>query len=292
MHGLRLLVPLVATALAATSCSMARFGYDALPLWAHWQIERYFNLDEDQRRIVTRHLDDLHRWHRRSQLPQYVAFLNEVDGRLHTTVDAGDIGRWRDRVAQAWVPVAERLAPGLADLALTLQPEQIDHLRKRLRESNEEARERYLPEDRKPEEARAERVTKRAEFFLGRLGPAQKRNLQALALALPPTEEDWLAEREARQRRFVHLLQRIHRERPTRAEATRWCREVLVSMWHARDTERRERIEQAIVASDVLTAWTIDQATSKQRGHASKLLREYAEDFGRLAGTKVALAER
>ena len=175
---------------------------------------------------------------------------------------------------------------------MTLRPEQIDHLRKRLRESNEEARERYLPEDRKAEDARAERVVKRAEFFLGRLGPVQKRNLQALALALPPTEEDWLAEREARQRRFVALLQRIHRERPTRAEATRWCRDYLVTMWQSRDAQRRERIEQAIVASDVLTAWTIDQATPTQRGHASKLLREYAEDFGRLAGTKVALAGR
>jgi hypothetical protein len=284
MHGLRLWAPVVASCLAATSCSMAKFGYDTLPTWAHWQVERYFALDEEQREIVSRNLDDLHRWHRRSQLPQYVAFLREVDDGLRTSVDAADVARWRDRVAEAWIPLADRIAPGLAELALTLRPEQIDRMRKRLEESNEEAREKYLPIDRPVEEVRAERVVKRAEFFFGRLTRAQQRELQTLAAVLPPSEETWLAERESRQKRFVALLRKIHRERPSRAEATRLCREYLRSMWHSHDARRRDRIDATTAASDELTAYMLARATPAQRAHLSKLLRGYAEDFASLSG--------
>lgn len=289
MHALRLWAPLVATCLAATSCSMARFGYDTLPTWAQWQAQRYFDLDEEQRELVGRHLDELHRWHRRSQLPQYVEFLREVDDGLRSPVDASAIGRWRDRIGEAWTPVAERLAPGLADLALTLRPEQIERARKRLDERSEELRREYLPDDgTSREEARAERVVKRAEFFLGRLGRQQKRELEALAAALPASEDTWLTERESRHRRFVALLNRIHRERPPRAEAVRWCRDYLVGMWQANDARRRHRMEAAIAASDQLSAEMLARATPAQRAHLSKLLRGYATDFGTLAGITVA----
>jgi hypothetical protein len=288
MQVLRLWAPIVASCLAATSCSMAKFGYDTLPTWAQWQVQRYFDLDDAQRELVSRHLDDLHRWHRRSQLPQYVGFLQEVDDGLRTRVDAADIGRWRDRIGEAWAPVADRLAPGLAELALTLRPEQIERARKRLDERSEELRRDYLPEGKPSDEARAERVVKRAEFFLGRLGRQQKRELEALAAALPATEETWLAERESRQRRFVALLNRIHREKPPRAEAVRWCREYLEGMWQPHDQRRRHRLDAAIAASDQLSAEMLARATPAQRAHLSKLVRGYAEDFGTLAGLKVA----
>ena len=156
---------------------MAKFGYDMLPTWAHWQIERYLSLDEDQRAIVSRRIDELHRWHRRVQLPKYVAFLSEVEDQVRTadpartasagSVDAALIARWRDRIGEAWIPVAEHLAPGLAELALTLRPEQIERLRRRLADGDDEYREKFLAETPKARaEARADRVVKRAETCL------------------------------------------------------------------------------------------------------------------------------
>lgn len=284
MQVLRLWAPLVATAIAATGCSMAKLGYDAMPTWAHWQVERYLDLDEAQRDIVSRHLDEVHRWHRRTQLPEYAAFLREVDDRLRTPVDAAELGLWRDRVGAAWEALAERLAPGVAELGLTLREDQIRRMRERFADSNEELREEMLPaKGRTLEEARAERLVKRAEFFLGRLTSAQAREISVLAAGLPPGEEAWLAEREARQRGFVRLLEQLRREQPSRAEARRLSREYLLGMWKSHEVRRGQRIERSIEAGDELAAQVLANATQKQRTHLSKLLTGFATDFETLA---------
>ncbi len=301
MPGLRLWAPLVASCLVATSCSMAKFGYDVLPTWAHWQIERYLSLDEDQRAIVSRRVDELHRWHRRVQLPKYVAFLSEVEEQVRPNdparpgaagaVDAALVARWRDRVSEAWIPFAEHLAPGLAELALTLRPEQIERLRRRLADADDEYREKFLAENPKARaEARADRVVKRAETFLGRLDSAQLRELRMLAAAMPAREDDWLAERQRRQNGLVALLRTLSTERPGQREATRLAREYLLSMWTSQNERRRARLEAAIGESDALSADTLAKATPAQRAHLVKLVRGYADDFRALSGAALASA--
>jgi len=286
MRALRLWAPLVASCLVATSCSMIRLGYDTLPMWAHWQIERYLSLDDDQSRIVSRRLDEVHRWHRRTQLTQYVRFLREVDDELHDAVDADAIAAWRERVAQAWLPVAEHLAPGVAELAVTLRPEQFERMRKRLKESNETAREKQFPVGARREEARGDRIVKRAEFFLGSLDAEQERDLRAMAARLPASEEEWMAERVARQERIVAMLEQLARERPARAEATRIAREALVGLWETRAPHHR-KLDRAIQAGDKLSVQMLARATPEQRAHLTKLVRGYAQDFTDLSGKPV-----
>ena len=282
---------------------MAKFGYDVLPTWAHWQSERYLSLDEDQRAIVSRRIDELHKWHRRVQLPKYVAFLSEVEEQVRTVdaaraapaggVDAAVIARWRDRIGEAWIPVAEHLAPGLAELALTLRPEQIERLRRRLADGDDEYREKFLAETPKARaEARADRVVKRAETFLGRLDSAQVRELRTLAAAMPGREDDWLAERQRRQKGLVALMHKISADQPGQREATRLAREYLVSMWTAHDARRRARLDAAIGDSDALSADTLAKATPAQRAHLVKLVRGYADDFRALTGATLAAANR
>lgn len=282
---------------------MAKFGYDVLPTWAHWQIERYFSLDDDQRTIVSRRIDELHRWHRRVQLPKYVDFLSEVEDQVRLAdpsraapaagVDAAAIARWRDRIGEAWTPLAEHLAPGLAELALTLRPEQIERLRRRLADGDDDYREKFLAETPKARnEARADRVVKRAETFLGRLDSAQTRELRTLAAAMPGREDDWLAERLRRQKGLVALLHKISADQPGQREATRLAREYLLTVWTSHDARRRARLDAAIGDSDALSAQMLAKATAAQRAHLVKLVRGYADDFRTLTGTTLAAANR
>jgi hypothetical protein len=231
MRRLWLLLALVAS-LAAAGCSFSKLGYDTLPTLAQWRIDRYLDLDERQREIVARNLDQLHQWHRNAQLPQYGGFLRTVDDRLRTPVDADQVRKWRDRVDQAWAVFAERLAPGVVELAPTLRPEQIARLRRKLAESNETYRETHLPsEPGARERARAERVVKRAEFFLGDLEAEQVRQLAARTREMPAAEDAWLAEREARQQRVIAVLERLRAEPMPREQALALVRETLASLW-------------------------------------------------------------
>ena len=278
-------VALLAACLLAAGCSFVRLSYDNFPSLARWEIDRYLDLDAGQEAIVNRHLEELHRWHRRDQLPQYGGFLREVDDGLRTPVEPSKVRAWRERVSAAWIPVAERLAPGVAELALSLRPAQIDRMRTRLAESNDKYRKTHLPtEPGAREEARGERLVKRAVFFLGDVTEAQASELRARAVTMPASEDAWLAERQARQQRLLALLERIRREQPSRERATVLAREYLATIWESQDVQRSERLAKAVAASDALTASAVAQATPRQREHLSKLLRGYAQDTESLSG--------
>ncbi len=284
MRVLRLLTVLAATAALAVGCSMARFGYDALPTWVNWQANRYLDLDAQQRAIVERHLDEVLLWHRQTQLPEYGAFLRAVDDRVRTGLDPADLGAWRAELGGAWTALAERLAPGVAELGVQLRPEQLDRLRMRLAQADDKLRAEWLPADgRSREEARVERLQRRASFFLGRLSAEQARRVAALAAAMPPTEEAWLAERAARNARLLQLLERLSRERPEPAQALRITRAGLLELWTRPGTQTAQGVARSVDAGDVFAVQVLALATPRQRAHLSELLTGYAKDFEALA---------
>ena len=280
----RILLPLVASCLLATACSSTRLGYGALPIWLGWQIDRHLGLDAAQSELVSTRVDALHRWHRQTQLPAYTAFLASVQSQLDGSVGAADIGRWRADVLAAWTPIAERIAPDLAALALTLRASQLERLASRFEEANRDERRKLLPEGvERRAEARAERVLERVRFFISDLPSRQEREIRALAATLPAGEADWLAEREARQQAVLAVLGRIVRERPPPETAQRWCREMLTGLWRSDDPVRREAIARATAASDALSATILERSAPAQRAQLHARLRGLADDFSVLA---------
>jgi hypothetical protein len=286
-HWKRLwLAVLVVTGLSA--CTMTRFGYEMLPWFSMWRIERYISLNDVQRQAVSRRLDELHQWHRSTQLPQYAAKLDEASVQLATNLGPDQVSRWRTDLLLFWQPLADRLAPGLAELALMLEPAQIDRLARRFDREVDELRGKYASGDPVARiESRAQRWTERMETLLGKLEPAQRADIRSLAERFPSDEASWVEERRARGRDFVALLQRIERERPPPALAEQWSRDYLTGLFESRDPDRRARITANNANGDRLTAMMLNTANPTQRKHMIGVLRGYQNDFARLAGQQV-----
>ena len=199
-------------------------------------------------------------WHRDDELPQYGGFLRRLDERVRARVDAAEVARTRDRVGQAWELFADRLAPAVVELALTLRPEQIAQLRERAgrveRVSRDLPRRNTARAERGPREAgdQARRVLPRRPGAMRR--PPRCRGGRA---ALPAVDEAWLAEREARQRVSSRCWIACARADAARAGARDRAR-ALASMWDSQDPQRHRRLEQARSASDALTASMVEQA--------------------------------
>lgn len=288
MRTLRIFCATLLLALLVAGCSYTRLGYSALPTVAAWRIDRYLGLDDEQRTLVSDRLDALQRWHRTTELPRYAAWLDSVAA-VPQPVTESTIAGWRGELAQAWIPVAQRVAPDVAALALTLRPEQLARLEARFAESNRELR-RDWALDRKPSgstnpviEARAERFRDRAEFFLGSLGGYQIDMLRRLAADHPPIEADWIAEREARQRGLLAVLARISREKPPALEAEEWARDWLMTLWQSPDPQRAARLQAAAGLADRNAATLLNLATPAQRERMSSKIRGFAADFTTLA---------
>jgi FtsZ-binding cell division protein ZapB len=286
-HWKRLWIVALAV-LGLSACTMTRFGYEVLPWLSMWRIERYIPLNDTQRKVVSRHLDELHQWHRNTQLPQYAAKLDQAGVQVATNLDPDQVSRWRSDLLVFWQPLADRLAPGLAELALLMEPAQIDRLARRLDREAEELRTKYASGDPVARiESRAQRWTERMQTLLGKLEPAQRAGIRSLAERFPSDEASWVEERQARGRDFVALLRRIERERPPPALAEQWSRDYLTGLFESRDPDRRARITANNANGDRLTAMMLNTASPSQRAHMIGVLRGYQNDFARLTGQQV-----
>lgn len=279
-------LPLVASCLLATGCSMASLGYEFFPTWAHWQIDSYLSLEAEQKAIVQRRLSELHGWHRQSQLPGYVEFLRTTRERAMTASAPQQADTVRKTLQTAWNPIAEQIAPGMAELLLTLKPQQIERMAAQFAKENRKTRDEYLPGGRPDarQDARVERIRKRFEYFLGDLTVEQEKLLRQHARDAPPNEEHYLAEREARQQRFLTLVRRVQTEAPALAEVERLCREYLSGLWVSADPVRRQRMEQASQRSDQMAVSLLGTTTTGQAAHFSERLRKWERDLSRMAG--------
>jgi hypothetical protein len=297
------LLAVLAVSLLMSACTAVKLGYENLPLVAEWQADRFLSLDGEQEALVTRHAKSLQRWHRRNLLPVYADFLRRVEEELRHPVTAGQVAAWRQTAVRTWAPLAEEAAPAVADLAVTLRPEQLAHLRKALAKANEKSAAEYRPADPvKRREARYDRLVERTESLMGSASDEQKQLIRTSAAAMAVNEDSWWQARLARQKTIVDLLTNLATEKPDPAEATRRARVALLSLFSYHDASfesiaattlappesasqrsLRADVEAASVAGDELTAGVIALATPAQRRQMFKRLDGYREDFSLLA---------
>lgn len=271
-------------AMTLAGCSTARLGYAALPTWLMWQLDGYLSLESDQRQAVSRRIDEIQHWHRQTQLTQYAAFLREIDDKAHAGIGVEDFDRWRDQIDAAWRALAAAIAPGMVELLVSLKPEQIERLKTKFEESNRKQFKDHGMDD--PDDrlaARTKRVIKRAEFFLGDLTREQERQVAASSAKAPPAEDAWMAERLARQRGLLELIDYLQNRSHTPGQAHRMGREYLLTLGRSRDAGRRAALARAADAGDALSVMLFRRASEAQKKHLSHKLRAYAHDFSVMA---------
>ena len=170
----------LALALGLAGCSSLTLAYNQLPFLGGWWIDSYLDLDSAQQARMKEQLRAWQAWHRREELPQWVALLRQAGVMLdHGTVTAEDLlaleraGRASlERCLQHAAPLA---APVLADL----RPQQWAHLQKKMEEKHAEWRERNTGRDGQDE--RAKRYVTTLERWLGDLDRSTRRQARAEA---------------------------------------------------------------------------------------------------------------
>ncbi len=283
-------VPLVASCLAATSCSLPKLGYENLPMLAMWRVDSYIPLNAEQRALASRRIEGLHHWHRSTQLDDYIVFLQGVQAHIATRpVTEADIQGWRADVLQRWKPIAERAAPAVAEVAVTLDAEQLGKMRAELTRANEKLRREWMPPSRADRvEARTKRYLERAELFLGSLTDSQKRLARRMAAEAPPTEDQWYAQRVGRQQETLALMERIRVERPNDAVAATWMRDLMLRWSQLRDRSDRVGAESSLASGDAMSAALLAEATPRQREHVNRKLQEWIDLLQSLKPAQVA----
>ncbi|MEP6607324.1 MAG: DUF6279 family lipoprotein [Burkholderiaceae bacterium] len=273
---------LVAGALA--SCATMKLGYNNADTLALFQLNSYLELNPEQEYTVRERINTLLAWHRSTQLRDYAAFLDKARAKIAGPVTAADVIEFNQQLNARMMTAGDRAAPDIAQLALTLTPEQIGRAAKKISSDANKARRelaRYGDNDVAGE--RVKKYSERAETWFGKLTDEQKEIIRKSMASRPADATWWIDERERRQREFIALLRKIGAERPSQETATRWLRTYFAQLESAPEADRRARAEAYRRGSAELIAQLINHATPEQRAKLDKKLNDYGQDFKSLA---------
>lgn len=278
---LRLLL-YMACLLLAGGCSTVRIAYNNLDTVAAWMAHDYFDLDAAQRDEFARRFAQLHAWHRREELPEYIRFLKTIRQRTARGLRADDVLWVVDGLKQHYARIAAHSAADAAALLRTLTPAQIASFRLQLDKSNRKFRETHRSDD--GEAARRKALERRAleqlHDWVGSLTDAQEKQVIGL-LQVPLVDELRHRDRLRRQREFFTLLELRHGDR---AEFTRRVRDWLVNWESGRNVADARLVDAAWQARAGYYAAVDRLLTAEQRRHLLHRLQDYIDDLSALSG--------
>lgn len=271
------------------SCSTARLAYDNGERLSYWWLDSYLDFNPEQKQPVKGAIGQLFAWHRATQLPDYGDLLGRIEHRLQPGQPALALPELKAEIAgigERWRRMAEHAAPSLADLALDLQPGQLDHLQEKLAASNATYRKDYLRgslEDR--QRRRFRKVLEQAEYWFGDLDAAQEARIRAASDARPLDAELTYTDRLRRQAAMVALLDRIRTEQVPRDAAAAAVAALL-------DPDRQQEgaspqvqayFRESRASGEQLLLTIVNNTTAAQRARAASKVRQWRADLKAMA---------
>lgn len=263
---------LLALALVLPGCAI-KFAYNNADRLARWQTSDYIELSAEQRRFFDARFDELWYWHRSTQLPRYAVYLETLAGQVEAGFDA-EAGALLEATAQSWfIDGVDAANPLMAELLLSLSPEQIDALAEAMAQSNDE----YRTDDEAFD--LVESIQDGYRRFIGRLSPEQKAFVTDNAFRYRPVDDSWIAYRERWQADLLELIRRAPPFDEFLAELRIHTLER--EQWFDADVALTDESNTALfrdIGNQVFAT-----LTERQRGRAVSRIRDYARIFEELA---------
>jgi hypothetical protein len=288
VRGTRLAV-LAAALILLASCTFLRLSYEHADTLILATLDRYLDLTSAQEQDVRERTRELLGWHRATELPDYVKLVESARRKVAGSITPEEVLEFNAAVNQRLLRAGDRAAPALARLALTLTPDQIDRLDRKLSDDTARiARELAAGDPALSVRRRTQRFVDRAEGWFGDLRPDQKAMVREVMHAQPEAAVWIVDERSRRRADLVALLRRIAAERPDAQVAADWMRAYFARLDQPEDPAERLHLARLQRERAELIAQLLNAADSAQRASVAGRLADYAGDFSVLAAERNA----
>ena len=197
---------LLLSLLGLTACSGTRLLYQNLDWLAFEAMDDRFDIRPDQEDWVKASLDELHSWHRVTQLPEYRLTLKKLAVRFDDGLDTDDLA-WLDRQVE-WHrrTLVDLVVPELARFLADLEPEQLARYVDASEDAIDEAAEQLEWSPRRRQAHRLETFVDRIEAWTGDLSEAQLAGLARDVAGLLDIRPEWIGQRRERLRELNEML--------------------------------------------------------------------------------------
>ncbi|MEQ1814650.1 MAG: DUF6279 family lipoprotein [Candidatus Nitrotoga sp.] len=256
-------------------------AYNNLDVYLSYKIGGYASFTTSQQTLIRQEVADYMAWHRQHALPEYIAFLNDVELLTRQTQppSSTDIARFRARVNTLYITSVLPTIKPAANILSTLNESQITQLEEKLAEDNTRLEQELLDDEiEKTLEKRAQRTIDFFEKFVGNLNAGQEEKIRAASLHLPFITEIFLNQRKDSQ---VKLLGMLH-NKATAETIAEFLNSLILTPELARMTNEQILIEQFKKDSDELVVKSYLLLRADQKQTLQKNIASYIEDFQKL----------
>ncbi|MTV39038.1 hypothetical protein GM676_15790 [Duganella radicis] len=282
LHGLFLIALLA----LLSACSSLRLAYNHGDTLLYWWIDGYVDLNTDQKGWVKKDIDELFRWHRKTQLHDYMQILQTAQRQLAAGPTQADLESDYDEIKNRTQLLLFKALPELADLARSLQPDQIAALERKFAANNAEFRKKNMKGDREAQQKfRYQKSMEQFELWFGNFTSEQEAQIRKASDARPLDNELWLDERQRRQKAILSAVRKVQQEKLGK-DATMALLHTLIKDAFDRmeqPSERKAFFDQAEEGNIQLILTVIRLATPAQKAHATKRMQGWIDDFKQLA---------
>jgi Family of unknown function (DUF6279) len=263
----------VAAATIIGCASVPRLAYNNAPTFATWTVDDYFDLRDGQRDWVRERIGRLHAWHRKSELPEIRAVLNDMHDRVGASPwNESNVEQIYRRARASYERTVSEALPDMADFLLGLTPEQVVALEKKLAADNKKVARDVAKPTRNAE--RGKRFADRIEDFTGSLSSAQRADIETTVASWPSIDAAWVADRKMRQAEMLKLM----RTPLTKEQMVAGLKRLMLQQSTWRDPAYLAVIAQREQATIKMMTRLMNQITPEQQAALRKRLKSYEGD--------------
>lgn len=243
-----------------------KLGYQQGDRLAYWWVDRYVDVSDAQEPPTKEAIARFFAWHRRAQLPEIATVLTRVRGEVDGEVSPAMVRQVQQDSQRLGRQAFDNAVPDLADLLLTLTPDQIQRMEAKFAESNAKYRKEFLKSD--PDartSARYDKIMDYAKLIYGSFSSDQERAIRDAMGPYMQSADARYAERIKRQQEWVALAREVSTSHPAKPQAEALLRK------YADDWQRPGTAEQRSTSAGVdLTVKIANMTTPEQKAHAVK----------------------
>ncbi|MEN7526575.1 DUF6279 family lipoprotein [Cupriavidus sp. DL-D2] len=251
-----------------------KLGYQQGDRLAYWWVDRYVDVSDLQEPPTKDAIARFFSWHRQAQLPEIATVLTRVKGEVAGPIDASMVRQVQQDTNRLGRRAFENAVPDVADLMLTLTPEQIKRMEGKFAESNAKYRKEFLKSDPKARtDARFDKIMDYAKLIYGNFSGEQERTIRDAMGPYMEGAEARYAERVKRQQEWLTLAREVSTSHPPKAQVEDMLRKY-ADHWQ-RPASGQQRSNEAGVDLSVKIA---NLTTPEQKAHAVDRFQKWIDD--------------
>jgi hypothetical protein len=274
------LVALIIAASLLSACSAIKLAYNQAPDLSYWWLDSYFDFNEQQTPKVRDELTRLFAWHRSQELPKTADFLAQTAAQMPGEISAEQACKAYAQSLNLINSITSQALPAFAELAPTITPDQIAHLKRKYAKNATAFSRDYINGSAANREAkRLKQAIDRSEMIYGRLEEPQ---IAAIKQALASSSFDAaysLKERQRRQQELIDSLTQLAASKASAQVSQQAISAYIQRYWDSPDPVYRAYVQRLTQEACISFANVHATTTPVQRAKAVKVLKGYEQDL-------------